>query len=161
MYVKSNHLQAWIEPRPSIDCCCRLQECNPCRILASHGIAALQSTRALDLCKTPPTFLKHVLVPVNLLEPHTMLCSMGYAAHLPIHLSIAGICIVTYLKYASSTNSNVRLGFSYPGQIRDCYPGHLGQQLWPGFNAGVCIYAFMHVYIYVYLFVFPSATIMW
>ena len=42
----------------------------------------------------------------------------------------------------NSTNSNAHLGFSYLGHIKvksrsdlDCYPGHAGQQLWPGFNA--------------------------
>ena len=42
MYVctKSDHLQACIVPRPSINCCCRPQECYPCSMSVSHGIAA-------------------------------------------------------------------------------------------------------------------------
>ena len=53
--TKSDHLQACIEPRPSIDYCCRLQryypgkrDYYPCSMSASHGIAAVQST-----CITP------------------------------------------------------------------------------------------------------------
>ena len=49
VYLHNSHpcfvcVWACIEPCPSIDCCFRLQECYPCRILASHGIAAIQST---------------------------------------------------------------------------------------------------------------------
>ena len=47
--TKSNHLQACIEPCPSIDCCCRLQECYPWRFLALHRITAAQSTRIRPL----------------------------------------------------------------------------------------------------------------
>ena len=36
-----------IQPRPSIDCCCRSQKCYPCSMSVSHEIAAAQSTRPL------------------------------------------------------------------------------------------------------------------
>ena len=61
---------------------------------------------------TTPTFSKHVLVPINLLEQHTTLCITP-----TIPISYGGICIATYLQYANSTNFNTYLGFSYPGQI--------------------------------------------
>ena len=42
--TKSDHLQAFIEPRPLINCYCRPQECCSCSMSASHKIAAVQST---------------------------------------------------------------------------------------------------------------------
>jgi len=99
MYVhvctKSNHLQACIEPHPSIDCCSRLQKCYPC----SMSGLLLCKAHALDLCTTP-TFSKHVLGPVNLLGPHTVLYTTLTDPSLYL-LVIAGICIATYLKYAA------------------------------------------------------------
>ena len=106
--TKSDHLQICIVPRPSIDCCCRPRECYPWGLL-------LCKARALDLCKTTPTFLKHVLVSVNLLESHTALYTTNPLLCL---LVIADICIATHPQCTNSINSNVHLGFSYPGQIR-------------------------------------------
>ena len=48
----------------------------------------LCKAHALDLCKATPTFSKHVLVPVKLLEPHTVLCYL--------FIAIAIIIIVGY-----------------------------------------------------------------
>ena len=89
----------------------------------------LCKAREVDLCTTP-TFSKHVLVPVNLLGPHTMLCTTPTNPSLYL-LVITGICIATYLQYTYNTNSNVRLGFSNPGhiQVKSGSPGHPGQQL--------------------------------
>ena len=42
--TKSDHLLACIEPRPSIDCCCRLQAWYRCSMSASYEIVAVQST---------------------------------------------------------------------------------------------------------------------
>ena len=125
MYVyactKSNHLQASIEPHPSIDCCCRFQECYPCRILASHGIAAVQSTciRPLQsqshLFETCPGAYKLTGATYSAMQ-HGM-CSTPTDPLIYLQV-IMGICIATYLKYTNSSNSRVRLGFSYLGHIR-------------------------------------------
>ena len=84
--TKSDHLQACIMPCLSINCCCRHRECYPCSMSASHGITALQST-CISLCKATPTFSKHIMVPVILLEPHTALCNT------PTVLVFADICV--------------------------------------------------------------------
>ena len=84
--TKSDHSQACIEPHPSINCCCRPQECYPCSMSASHEIA-VQSTRI----RPTPIFLKHVLVSVNLLEPPTALYNYAYQ----YLLVITGICIIS------------------------------------------------------------------
>ena len=83
------------------------RECYPC----SMSGLLLCKARALGLCNATPTFSKHILVPVNLLEPHIALCTTPTDPSLYL-LVIADICVVTYPQYA---NSNVRLGFSYPG----------------------------------------------
>jgi len=117
--TESNYL-ACIEPRPSIDCCCRPRECYPCSM---SGLLVYKAC-ALGLCNATPTFSKHALVHVNLLEPHTMLCTTPTDPSLYL-LVIVDICVATYPQYVNSTNSNARLGFSYAGQIQlDCYPGH-------------------------------------
>ena len=104
-------------PRPSINCCCRPRECYPC----SMSGFLLYKACALGLCNGTPTFLK---VHVNLLEPHTMLCTTPTDPSLYL-LVIVDICVATYPQYANSTNSNACLGFGYPGQIQpDCYLGH-------------------------------------
>ena len=88
-----------------------------------HMGLLLHKARTLDLCTTP-TFLNHMLVPVNLLKLHTVLCTTPTDPSLYL-LVIVGVCIATYVQYANSTNSNAHQGFSYPGQIRpDCYPSH-------------------------------------
>ena len=88
---KSDQLQACIEPHPLIDCCCRPRKCYPCNMSASHWITAF----ALDHCTTP-TFSKYVLVPLNLLEPHTALCTTPTDPSLYL-LVITGTCIAMYL----------------------------------------------------------------
>ena len=42
--TKSNHLQACIQPHPSIPCCCRPQGCYPCSMTASSGNTVVQNT---------------------------------------------------------------------------------------------------------------------
>jgi len=76
VWVKSDHLQVCIEPCPSIDCCCSPRSAT-LEVFQLHMGLLLCKARALDLCKATPTFLKQVLVPVNLLEPraHTALCT--------------------------------------------------------------------------------------
>ena len=41
--TKSDLLKACIEPHPSIDCCCRPEECYPSSMSASHGITVVHS----------------------------------------------------------------------------------------------------------------------
>ena len=77
--AKSDHLQACIEPCPSIDSCCRPQECYPA-VCQFHMGLLLCKAHALYLWKATPTFLKHVLVHINLLDSH-----QRYAPRLPIH----------------------------------------------------------------------------
>jgi len=96
-----------------------------------HMGLLLCKARALDLYTTP-TFSKHVLVPLNLLELHTALWTTPTDPLLYL-LVITGICIATHLQYTDSTNSSACLSFSYRGHIRiKC--GSWGQQLWPSFN---------------------------
>ena len=57
-----------------------------------------------------------ILVPVNLLEPHTVLCTTPYVPSLHL-LLIAGMCMASYLQYANSTNFNSCLSFSSLGHI--------------------------------------------
>ena len=98
-------------------------------LLQAPGVLPLQyvsfmwnccKSRALSLSKITPTFSKHVLVPVNLLEPHTALCTTPTDPSLYL-LAITSIWVYAYvamyLQYATSTNSNVHQGFSYPGDI--------------------------------------------
>ena len=87
----------------------------------------LCKARALGLCNATLTFLKHILVAVNLLEPHTVQCTTPTYPSLYL-LVITDICVTTYPQYINSTNLNMRLGFSYPGHIwvksgsnPDCY----------------------------------------
>jgi len=85
----------------------------------------LRKSCALNLCKAIPTFSKHFLVPVNLLESHTALCTTPTNSSLYLFI-ITGICIATYVQYANSTNSNACLGFSYLGHwviwVSSCGP---------------------------------------
>ena len=109
-----------------------------------HMGLLLCKVRALDLCKATPIFLRHILVPANLLEPHTALCTTPTDSLLYV-LVISSICIAMYLQYANSTSSNTHLGFSHPDHIwvwpglLSRSPGHPDQQLWPGFNAVIAI----------------------
>ena len=114
--------------------------CYPYNMSASHGIIAAQS-----MCIRPVQSHSH------LFEARPGACKLAGVTYSTMHhtywsiviplLVIADIYIATYLQYASSTNSNVRLGFSYPGKIRvwpgllSGSPGHPGQQLWSGYNA--------------------------
>ena len=113
--AKSDRLQACIEPCPSVDCSCRPQECYPCTMILNFAVKNM----CISMHKAIPTFLKHILVPVNLW--HQDMLWMAYTLYNTLQYGpivvIAGICIATYLQYATSKNSNVCLGFSYLGHI--------------------------------------------
>ena len=85
----------------------------PCSMSVSHGIAAVQST-----CIIPVKSHSHLLEACpgayKLAGFTSALCTTPTDPSLYL-LVITGICTVTYLQYANSTNSNVCLGFSYPG----------------------------------------------
>ena len=119
--------QPFIGPCPSIDCGCRLQECYPCRILASHVIAVVQSTSIRSFQSHSHFFEAHPgackLVEATYSTMQHGICSTP--TNLSIYLLvIAGICMATYLKYANSTNSNkhlhhcrFQLSGSHPGLL--------------------------------------------
>ena len=94
--AKSDHLQACIEPCLLIDWCCRPRECYPCSM---SGLLLCKAC-VLGLCKATPTFSKHVLVLVNMLEPLTALYTTPTNLLLYL-LVIRDICIATYLQYAN------------------------------------------------------------
>jgi len=113
--TKSDHSQAGIEPRPTINCYCRPQKCYPCSMSASQGIAAVQ-----NICI-------RLLLHFHLFKSHPGSCKLAgatYSAMRHIYRSIAipisyhgYICsyIRTFNMLMHSTNSNARLGFSYLG----------------------------------------------
>jgi len=70
----------------------RLQLQVPGVLLPLHYVSfTLYIACTLDLCKATPTFLKYILVPVNLLEPPTVLCTIPTNSLLHF-LVIVGIC---------------------------------------------------------------------
>ena len=109
-------LQACIKPRSLIDCHCWPQKCYPCSTLALHGNAGVQS-ECIKPVQSHSHLLKHVLVPANLLDPHTAQYTTPTDPMLYL-LVIVDIytCIHSlYLQYATSKNSCMRLSFSHPG----------------------------------------------
>ena len=99
---KFNRLQACIEQRLSINCCCRPQDCYLCSMTASHGIAV-----ALSTC------IRHAQSHAYLYEACPDACKLAGATYSTIlyntptdpllyQLVIAGIYIGMYLLYATS-----------------------------------------------------------
>jgi len=114
--TKSDHAQACIRPRLLIDRCCKPRECYPCSL--SRLLLYMQNT-----CIKPLQYhshlLKHIMVPVNLLESHTVLWTTPTDPSRYLFF-IVDICVATVCTHniILAQIQKTCLGFSYIDQIQ-------------------------------------------
>ena len=95
--TKSDHLQACIEPRPPINCCCRLQKCYSCSMSASHQIAAVQNTYIRPLHHSHP------------FEARSGACKLAGATYIVMHHTYLSIAVpISYHGYMHSYAPAIR-----------------------------------------------------